>query len=265
MKHLGIFSSREFHFSTQNNENYFFAKVIIDVYEIPQGIEVTFANAQIMENIVNAWLHEGVIWGIKYAVNVYKKETGYSQGFFIKVLEVEKRETSSNPACAFAVIKALWRGLHFFIPKKDIYFDIIRGVFVFPNANQLIPLGSFSINEDIKRLKDKHPDITAKETSIIKKEYINRQKEYHVLMQESLNESSFIDLVHEVEFFWTFKTHQECLLELNNTLANVHDIEEAIEANTWLTTYIDKGFIVGEYIEVFDNNKVVELWFILTL
>lgn len=93
--------------------------------------------------------HEGVRYGLNYAYNIYKKETGFTQGLYVKVLKLDRIISSQNEEFAYVASKVLWKALDF-VPERDAYFDEVTHKFIFPNAENLVPIGGFTRNDIIK-------------------------------------------------------------------------------------------------------------------
>lgn len=94
--------------------------------------------------------HEGIRYGLTYAFDIYKKETGYTKGLYVKVLSIGGIISSQNEEFAYIAAKILWKALGF-TPQKDVYFDEATHKFVFPDAKELVPIGRFTRNDVIKK------------------------------------------------------------------------------------------------------------------
>lgn len=122
-----------------------------DIAQLKKG-KTSEARQKIYEQLpFNTTLfHEGVRFGLHYAFDIFKNETGFSKGLYVKVLKLNRIISSQNEEFAYIAANIFWQALDF-TPKNKAFFDETTHKFVFPNTNKLVPIGGFTRNDIIKK------------------------------------------------------------------------------------------------------------------
>ena len=96
--------------------------------------------------------HEGVVFGLEYAYEVYVKETNMPRQVFLKVLHIGQRHLIAHDSMAYVATKALWHLLAF-RPQRSPFLDKRKEKFVFPDTNKSIPIREVTKREIRKYLR----------------------------------------------------------------------------------------------------------------
>jgi len=93
------------------------------------------------------YLQEGIMWGIKYCINIFQKEKKTSSNFNIRLIQFGfKQFLHQNDLVAFITSFHVFKELGF-LPLNPPYFNEDKNVFVFPNRTEKIPIGLYTFNE----------------------------------------------------------------------------------------------------------------------